>query len=228
MRKLSWIMVACIGWAMPFPAAASGGHYLVDDYASGASGVVGLELWYEDASGDGNNGVIQPTYGLPDGPALTLVVESATAGRGRERAYGLELAGMWQDLNAGDAFGLGWVVGSGYHATGRLEEAFAYVPATFPLADGRWLFHVNAGWREDRTEAGDGGNAFYGLGSQFLLGRNVELIGEVFAPDQGEATAQAGLRLAWDNRPGVVDLSYARHLEQGREDWVTIGFAWAF
>lgn len=228
MRKSSWMIVVLIGWAISPLSFASGGHYLVDDYASGAPGVVGLETWYEDAGTGANTGVIQPTYGFRNGPALTLVVQSTATGGGREQAYGLEAAGMWQEPEAGDPFGLGWVVGSAYDAKGGLEEVFAYLPATFSLVDDRWLLHVNAGWVEDRSGTVREGHAFHGLGSQFLVGRNVEFIGEVFVPDAGETVAQAGFRLKWTDRPGQLDLSYARRLERGREDWVTLGFAWAF
>ncbi len=229
MRK-EVILGAAFGAALasPFTANASGGHWLVDDAAIFPSGTLGLELWYEDF-GDSTNGfVIEPAYTFNNGLELTGVIESFSFGDGREETYGVELKSLWRDFEAGDDFGIGWVVGTRNDDAGSLDEIFAYIPVTFPLTDGNWLLHLNAGWMQDRSGADNKDGFFYGVGSQYAITPRMELIGEVFTGTGEDLLAQAGVRFSLGDGPGLMDISYARNLDNSDDDWFTIGFAWEF
>jgi hypothetical protein len=207
-------------------AAASGGHWLVDDAAVFPAGTLGIEVWYEDFGDDGNAFTLQPAYTLRNGLELTLVLESTDFDGRRDELFGIEAKGLWYDLENGDEFGLGWVAGTRNDSSGSLQETVVYVPLTLPLT-GDWLVHFNLGWlRQHDGDTRD--SAFYGVGSQLALRQGVELIAEVLDSDRDDTFAQAGLRFALAQGQGLLDLSYGRNLDAGDDNWITIGFAWEF
>jgi len=220
--------VAVAACLLPLNALASGGHWLVDDAAVLPPETMGLEAWYEDFGDSVDGFVLQPAYAFSNGMELTGVIESQSFGDGREETYGVELKGLFRNFEAGDDVGIGWVVGTRNDDGGSLEELFAYVPLTFPLADGDWLVHANVGWMQDRSGPDDEDSFFYGVGSQYAVTPGMELITEVFTGSEEDVFAQAGARFVLGDTPGLLDLSYARNLDNTDEDWITLGFAWEF
>ncbi len=229
MRK-QMIPGAAIGAALmtPFTAQASGGHWLVDDAAVFPTQTAGLEAWYEDFGDSADALAIQPAYTLSNGLELTGVIESVSVGSDRENAFGIEGKYLWRDFEAGDSFGLGLVVGSAFDDSASIEEVFAYVPLSFPLADGNWIVHVNLGVLQDQAGDEDETSGFYGVGSQLAIGGGVEWIAEVLDSTEDDTFAQTGFRFALGQTDGVLDLSYGWNLDDSDDDWVTLGFAWEF
>ena len=227
MRKQNIFTLAAVAACLvSFNVQAAGGHWLVDDAAVFPPGTLGFETWYEN-QGDSVDGVVlQPAYAFSNGLELTGVIESWSFGNGREETYGFEVKGLWRDFEGGDDFGIGWVVGTRNDNRGSLDELFAYVPVTFPLADGSWLLNLNAGWMQDRRGPDSEGSFFYGVGSQYVVTPAMELIGELFTGTEEDVLAQVGARFALGDAPGLLDVSYARNLDNTDEDWFTLGFAW--
>ncbi|MCP1727447.1 hypothetical protein J2T60_001412 [Natronospira proteinivora] len=212
----------------PFSVNASGGHWLVDDAAVIPPQTFGVEAWYEDFGSSADAFTVQPAYAFANGLEVTGVIESVSMGSGRDEGYGLEGKYLWRDFEAGDDFGLGLVITSAFDDSASLDEIMAYVPVTFPLADGDWLVHVNVGVMQDRASDDDETSGFYGVGSQLAIGGGVEWIAEVLESTEDDTFAQTGFRFALGQTDGVLDVSYGWNLDNSDDDWVTLGFAWEF
>lgn len=204
-------------------AMASGGHWLVDDAAIFPRGTFAIETWYEDLA-DGNVFMAQPAHTFSNGVETTLVLEFPN--RGLQR-FGVEAKGLWRDIDAGDAFGFGWVAGTRHDRSGSLEETFFYLPATVESRTGLWRGHVNIGIAREHLDERRN-LLFAGVSNQLALTDSVELIAEFWSSNQSERLVQAGFRFALGDLPGVIDISHGRELNAPRERWTTIGLGWEF
>lgn len=209
---------------------ASGGHFLVDDAAIYPVGVNAVEAWYEDFGDSANAFTAQPahTFDVGGGLEITGVYQRFSPNGSGENAFGVEAKHLWRDFEGGDDFGLGWVAGTGLDDDAEVEEIFAYIPYSQPIGDGGALLHANVGWEQDRSGDDDEDNFFYGVAGEIPVAGPMSTIVEVLGNSDDDTFGQVGTRFELGDHPGLLDVSYARNLDDSDEDWFTVGFAWEF
>jgi hypothetical protein len=124
-------------------------------------------------------------------------------------------------------YGIGLVVGHARHPSvdeksSMLGDAYAYMPASFSLANDALILHVNLGWLHEKAEHQN--KLTWGVGSETRLNERLQAIAEVFGDDREHPFYQVGLRY-WLVRERVqIDTTYGNRMDQGNEDrWLSVG-----
>ncbi len=128
-----------------------------------------------------------------------------TAGMGKFRYddmpsssdYFLQGKSMIRDLKTND-FGIALAVGKIFHPGSNpgpngLGATYAYMPVTFSLFDDRAFVHANLGWQRDRQTQRD--NLTWGIGAEYTIVRQVNLMAETYGDNRNHPYWQAGVRI---------------------------------
>ena len=123
-----------------------------------------------------------------------------------------------------NGWGYGLVVGLSRDprtGSGRGHDTYAYVPASFSMADDKLVLHTNLGWlREQDTRR----NRFtWGLGSETQLSQSNWLIAETYRQGLGRPFYQVGLRHWLVPERVQVDATYGNRFGGEGGHWLSIG-----
>lgn len=128
-----------------------------------------------------------------------------TAGTGRFKYddipsssdYFLQGKSMIKDLET-NGYGVALAVGKIFHpgeapGPNGLGATYAYVPVTFSMLDDRAFIHTNLGWLRDRQTQRD--NLTWGVGGEYTIVRQVNLMAETYGDNRSHPYWQAGVRV---------------------------------
>lgn len=220
--KKSFTLRALVGAACVSPLLAHGfgGHYVVDDAALVDPGSCEVETWYSRADSDTDEVSGRLTCNVV--PNLDLAVAVSRFSPDSETAVELEAKTLFREMDAsGWAWGL-TVIGHFSDSMSEFDGVEAYIPVTKALTDNLDV-HTNVGFAYEH----DGDDvAIWGLGAEYALGGGVSLIGETYGSHEGGTELQVGARA--ELGAGHLDLSYGQVRRDSDDNWVTVGFAWAF
>ncbi len=208
------------------PGQAAGGHYEVDDIHIPEAGRCEIESWYQRTTPSNRLVTVLPTCnpGINPHQDMELSLGITREMFGRERASFLEpgVKLIMRDLIPGD-FGWGMALTSVFgDRLPKFQEVYGYIPVSFQPEDAL-IINVNAGWELARRDA----NAWrWGIGGDYSWQPNLNLIAEVFGTHRGGTRWQTGVR--YEFGPGLIDFSYSRNAIGSRDDYWTLGLAWAF
>ncbi len=219
-RKFCTCLLGVVGIFNLQTATAAGGHYAVDDATLVDAGSCELEVWYARTDSSVSALTVMPACN-PWGN-LELAVGLSRVSPGSELWVELAAKTLMRDLEQG---GFGWGLALATLHSDSLREfdgAVIYVPVSVAISD-QLVLHTNLGWGH---EAKDDDAAVWGLGLDLGVISNINLIAETYGTHRGGTEAQAGVRLAAGE--GHLDFSYGRVVSDSDDDWLTLGFAWAF
>lgn len=140
--------------------------------------------------------------------------------------YVLQGKSMLRNLET-NGYGVALAVGKVYHpaaSTGpnALGSNYAYVPVTFSLLDDRAFVHANAGWARDRLTQRD--NLTWGLGGEYTLVRQVNVMAETFGDNRTHPYWQAGLRVFIVPDRVQIDSTIGNQRYGDRDSrWISVG-----
>ena len=111
--------------------------------------------------------------------------------------YVLQAKSMLKDLET-NGYGVALAVGKMYHPAAvagpnSLGSNYAYMPVTFSLLDDRAFVHTNVGWARDRLTQRD--NLTWGVGGEYTIVRQVNVMAETFGDNRNHSFWQTGLRV---------------------------------
>lgn len=212
---------ACLLLA-PVPVCAGGGAHVVDDDAVLDAGTCHAENWVSLVEG-GERGLvtIAPACTLRQSPGLELALAvqhlwdegtAQTVTPGAKLNLRPARSGFGVAVSASATLDL---------AAGRTETLAVTLPVTVPVTP-RLVVHGNLGWIGTPHEA-DRHALFWGGQAEYLVTRDLVLMGEVFGQDRGPAGAQAGLRWVTDGGRIDVDLLAGHRIDGAAGQSVTFG-----
>jgi hypothetical protein len=200
-------------------AQAAGGHYAVDDATLTESGRCQLEVWYQRADSDNSEISLLPACNPWGNLEIALGWARWQQGGQREDVLAVELKTLQRELQPG---AWGWGVALATTFAAGLENAVAYVPVSIHLTDAL-IAHYNLGVAHER---GGDDAVIWGVGGELAAAANLDVIAEIHGTHRGGTQIQAGLRHHLGN--GALDLSFGFTRADTSDNWLTLGFVWAF
>jgi hypothetical protein len=215
--------------ALPSPAQAAGGAFVVDDAEVGKSGECKVESWSSFATDADFIGVTSPSCVANLGRPVELGFSLARFRSNGEWGSELLLKGKTSILQAETGtLGLAFSGGVAFDlVTGDHSASIINVPATVKISE-QFKINVNAGWLHVRAE--DLNWITYGAGFEWNLVKSLTLIGEVFGlagqnvepSSQTNPRTQLGLRFTAVESIDI-DLIYGHNIFGENASWITIG-----
>lgn len=204
----------------PVVASGAGGQFVVDDATIADPGRCEVEAWYERANGT-DAFTVMPFCNFTGNLELGLGLNRVSD---EDSELGVELAAKTLLGESPDGrFAWGLALATQHSDTfNRFEGAELYVPITTVLTD-TFTVHTNLGWGHARDEDDA---ALWGIGADYALAQNLNLIAEAWGTHQGGTTLQSGLRYGFGE--GHLDFSYSQARRDSDDNWWALGFAWAF
>lgn len=211
---IAWMM----GWVLPLPTHAAGGHHAVDDASIADPGQCGLEVWGEHSQ----DHRLQHAGGTCRASAIELGLNldrNVTPGEAAVRSLGLQLKGAGE-LQPGLSVGATWTA-TWQSGLPRFAGHTALLLLTWqPRGD--LVLHANLG-REFPNQAT--ALTRHGVALEWQITPHGQALAERWTDALG-TQQRLGLRYALSERL-TVDLSRARGDHGTHPVWWTLGLNWA-
>ncbi len=126
-----------------------------------------------------------------------------------------------------DGYGVALAVGRIHHPAASagpnaLGSTYAYLPVTFSLLADRAFVHTNVGWARDRLTQRD--NLTWGVGGEYTIIRQVNVMAETFGDNRSSPFWQAGLRIFLVPDRVQIDSTIGNQRYGDRDSrWISIG-----
>ncbi|MDB5685452.1 MAG: hypothetical protein JWR77_41 [Rhizorhabdus sp.] len=225
MGRVAIFLWAALGLA-PSSAQAAGGAHVIDDAAVETPGTCHIESWasgYRRDEGFANVGIGCTPTQAPD-LELGGYVAHDWSPQGDDTTIGVSPKLVLRSADHGIGIGIGGSIGFGIDR-GRFESAALIMPFTIAVND-RLRLNANAGWQWIRADHAH--ELLLGAQAEFVVARDLGLMVESFARDEGRAGAQAGLRWTVAGGDMDIDLLAARYIDGKTPTALTLGLTWRY